>query len=123
MLSRESKICNMSGNMEKTSFPDIILKRDNYEEWSQFAKRKLNKTPMMLTWIQGNQDEEIDFTVILFQTRVVKVRQVAEPGSGRFTDVEEEEWHTHQVYMGEGPRAAEIVYKSVRHAKEQESRK
>ena len=104
----------MPASMEKSSFPDIILKRDNYEEWRQFILRKLNKTPMMLTWIQGNQDEEMNFTVIPFQIKVVKVRQVAEPVSGRFMDVEEEEFYTHQVYMGEGPKAAEIVYKSVR---------
>jgi hypothetical protein len=90
----------MNGSMENTSFPDIILKRDNYEEWSRFIKRKLNKTPMMLSWIQGNQDEEMDFTVIPFQTRIGRVRQVAEPGSWRFRDVEEEKWHTHQVYIG-----------------------
>ena len=113
----------MAASMEKSSFPDIILKRDNYEEWRQFILRKLNKTPMMLTWIQGNQDQEMDFTVIPFQTRVVRTQEVAEPGSGRTVDVEVEEWHTNQVYMGEGPKAAEIVYKSVRSAKEQDSRK
>ena len=113
----------MSSSIEKTAFPDIILKRDNYEEWRQFILRKLNKTPMMLTWIQGNQDEEMDFTVIPFQTRGVRTQEVAEPGSGRMVDVEVEEWHTHQAYMGEGPRAAEILYKSVRYRKEQESRK
>jgi hypothetical protein len=68
--------------MEKSTFPDIILKRDNYEEWRQLILRKLNKTPMMLTWIQGNQDEEMDFTVILFQTHVVRTQEVAEPGTG-----------------------------------------
>jgi hypothetical protein len=38
-------------------------------------------------------------------------------------DVEVEAWHTHQAYMGEGPRAAEVIYKSVRSAKEQDARK
>ena len=109
----------MTASMEKGAFADIILKRDNYEEWRQFILRKLNKTPMMLSWIQGNQDLEMDFTVIPFQTRVVRTQEVAEPGSGRMVDVEVEEWHTNQVYMGEGPKAAEIVYKSVRSAEEQ----
>ncbi len=92
----------MSGSMEKGAFPDIILKRDNYEEWWQFWEsgyelilRKLNKTPMMLTWIQGNQDEEMDLTIIPFQTRIVRTQEVAEPGTGRKVDVEVEEWHTH----------------------------
>jgi hypothetical protein len=31
---------------------------------------------MVLTWIQGNQDEEMDFTVIPFQTRVVRTQEV-----------------------------------------------
>jgi hypothetical protein len=78
---------------------------------------------MMLTWIQGNPDEEMDFTVIPFQTHVVRTQEVAEPVTERTVDVEVEEWHTHQAYMGEGSRAAEIVYKSVRYAKEQDSRK
>ncbi len=65
----------------------------------------------------------MDFTVMPFQTREVKTQEVAESGTGRMVDVEVEEWHTHQAYMGEGPGAAEIVYKSVRQAKEQESRK
>ncbi len=38
-------------------------------------------------------------------------------------DVEFEEWHAHQVYLSEGPRAAEVIYKSVRNAKEQDARK
>jgi hypothetical protein len=75
---------------------------------------------MTLSWIQGNQGEEVDFTVIPLPTRT---QEVAEPGSGRLVNVEEEEWRTHQVYMGEGPRAAEIIYMSVRQAKEHDFRK
>ena len=105
----------MAASMEKSSFPDIILKRDNYEEWRQFILRKLNKTPMMLTWIQGNQDQEMDFTVIPFQTRVVRTQEVAEPGSGRMVDVEVEEWYTNQVYMGMQGSRAPVRRRIVRH--------
>ncbi len=38
-------------------------------------------------------------------------------------DREVEEWHTHQAYLGEGPRAAEMVYKRISQAKEQDARK
>jgi hypothetical protein len=68
-------------------FPDIILKRDNYEEWSRFIKRKLNEVRMMIGWIQGNVDAEIDFSVIPIQTRVVRSQEVAEHGTGRMVDV------------------------------------
>ena len=113
----------MSASMEKESFPDIILKRDNYEEWNQFIRRKLNDVPMMVDWIQGNQDAEQDFTVIPFQTRVVRLRQVPEPGTGVLVDQDVEEWHTHPVYLGEGPAIAQTVYKRVSYAKEQDARK
>ncbi len=84
----------MSASVEKESFPDIILKRDNYEEWNQFIRRKLNEVPMMVDWIQGNQDAEQDFTVIPFQTRVVRLRQVPEPETGVLVDQDVEEWLT-----------------------------
>ena len=90
-----TKVINMSASVEKESFPDIILKRDNYEEWNQFIRRKLNEVPMMVDWIQGNQEAEQDFSVIPFQTRVVRLRQVPEPGTGMLVDQEVEEWHTH----------------------------
>jgi len=113
----------MSASVEKESFPDIILKRDNYEEWNQFIRRKLNEVPMMVDWIQGNQDAEQDFTVIPFQTRVVRLRQVPEPGTGVLVDQDVEEWHTHPAYLGEGPAIAQTVYKRVSYAKEQDARK
>jgi len=78
---------------------------------------------MMVSWIQGNQDAEMDFTVIPFQTRFTRIQQVAEPGTGRTVDQEVEDWHTHQAYLGEGPRAAEMVYKRISMAKEQDARK
>ncbi len=84
--------------MEKESFPDFLLKRDNYEERNQFIRRKLNEVPMMEDWIQGNQDAEQDFNVIPFQTRVVRLRQVPEPGTGVLVDQEVEEWHTNPAY-------------------------
>jgi hypothetical protein len=65
---------NMSASIEKATIPDIILKRDNYEEWNQSIRRKLNEVPMMVDWIQGNQDVEMDFSVIPFQMRVVRLR-------------------------------------------------
>ncbi len=34
-----------------------------------------------------------------------------------------EEWHTHQVYMVEGPKASEMVYKRINYAKELNARK
>jgi hypothetical protein len=77
----------------------------------------------MVSWIQGNQDAEVDFSVIPFQTRFVRIQQVTEPGTWRIIDQEVEEWHTHQVYIGEGPRAAEMVYKRISQAKEQDARK
>ncbi len=88
--------------MEKRSFPDIILKRDNYEERRQFILRKLNKTPLMLTWFQGNQDEEMDFTIIPFQTRVVRTQEVAEPGTGRMVDLEVEKGILIKLIWGRG---------------------
>ncbi len=113
----------MSDSVEKGLLPTILLKRDYYEEWNQCIKRKLNEVPMMVSWIQGNQDTEMDFTVIPFQTRLTRIQQVAEPGTGRVVDQEVEEWHTHQAYLGEGPRAAEMVYKRISTAKEQDARK
>jgi hypothetical protein len=35
-------------SMEKSLFQDTVLKRDNYEEWNQFIRRKLNEVPMMV---------------------------------------------------------------------------
>jgi hypothetical protein len=109
--------------MEKTTIPDIILKRDNCEEWNQFIRRKLNEVPMMVDWIQGNQDAEMDFSVIPFQTRVVRLRQVPEPETGVLVDQEVEEWHTHPTYLVEGPAIAQTVYKRVSQMKEQDARK
>jgi hypothetical protein len=83
----------------------------------------MNEVPMMVFWIQGNQVADVDFSVIPFQTRFVRVEQVAEPGTGRIMDQEVEEWHTHQVDMGEGPRAAEMMYKRIIQAKGQGARK
>ncbi len=113
----------MTASMEKGLFPDIILNRDNYILMHQCIKRKLNEVPMMMSWIQSNVDAEMDFSVIPFQTLVVRTQEVAEPETGRMVDAEVEEWHTHQVYIGEGPRAAEVIYKSVCYAKEQDARK
>ena len=68
--------------MEKGLLPTILLNRDNYEEWNQSIMRKLNEVPMMVGWIQGNQDAETDFSVLPFQTRFTRIQQVAEPGTG-----------------------------------------
>ncbi len=95
----KTKVIKMSASVEKESFPDIILKRDNYEEWNQFIGRKLNEVPMMVDWIQGNQDAEQNFSVIPFQTRVVRLRQVPEPGTGVLVDQDVEEWHTYPAYL------------------------
>ncbi len=78
---------------------------------------------MMVSWIQGNQDVEMDFSVIPFQTRFMRIQQVPEPGTGQMVNREGEEWHTHQAYLGEGPRAAEMVYKRIFQAREQDARK
>ncbi len=118
-----TKVIKMSGSVEKEGFPDIILKRDNYEEWNRFIRRKLNEVPMMVDWIQGNQDAEQDFSVIPFQTRVVRLRQVLEPGTGVLVDQDVEEWHTHPAYLGEGPAIAQTVYKRISYVKEQDARK
>ncbi len=77
----------------------------------------------MVSWIQGNQDAEMDFTVIPFQTCFTRIQKVAEPGTGRVVDQEVEDWHTHQAYLGKGRRAAEMVYKRISMAKEQDARK
>ncbi len=77
----------------------------------------------MFGWIQGNVNAEMDFSVIPFQKRGMRTQKVAEPGTGRMVDQEVEEWHTHSAYMSEGPRAAEMIYKSVRQGKEQDARK
>jgi hypothetical protein len=42
---------------------------------------------------------------------------------GRVVDQEVESWHTHQAYLAEGPRAAEMLYKRISMAKEQDARK
>jgi hypothetical protein len=60
----------MSDSVGKGFLPSILLKRDNDEEWNQCIRRKLNEVPMMVSWIQGNQDADMDFTVIPFQTRL-----------------------------------------------------
>ena len=43
---------NMIASMEKATIVDIILnyilERDNYEEWNQCIRRKLNEVPMMV---------------------------------------------------------------------------
>jgi hypothetical protein len=109
--------------MEKGLLSSILLKRDDYEEWNQCIKRKLNEVPMMVGWIQGSQDAEMDLSVIPSQTRFTRIQQVAEPGTVRVVDQEVEEWHTHQAYLGKGPRAAEMVYKRISTAKEQDARK
>ena len=93
--SRE-KFSIMSDSVEKGLLPAILLKRDNYEEWKQSIMRKLNEAPMMVEWIQGNREAEMDFSIIPFQTRFMRVQPVAEPGTGRMVDQEVEEWHTHQ---------------------------
>ncbi len=54
---------NMDASMEKSNITDIILKRDNYEEWNQHIRRKLNEVPMMVDWIQGNQDAEVELSL------------------------------------------------------------
>ncbi len=64
----------------------------------------------------------MDFSVIPFQTRVVRNQEVVEAGTGRMVDQEVEELHTHPAYMGEGNRA-EFIYKSVRQVKERDARK
>ncbi len=69
--------------MEKELLPSMLLKRDNYEEWNQFIRRKLNEVPMMVSWIQRNQDAEMDFSLIPFQTRFMRIQQVPEPGTGQ----------------------------------------
>jgi hypothetical protein len=33
----KTKLLEMSASMEKTTIPDIILTRENYEEWNQSA--------------------------------------------------------------------------------------
>ncbi len=43
----ETKLLNMSASIEKTTFPDIILTRENYEEWNQSIRRKLNEVSMI----------------------------------------------------------------------------
>jgi hypothetical protein len=80
----------MSDSVEKV-ITQHSIQRDNYEEWNQFIRRKLNDVPMMVGWIQGNQDAEVDFSAIPFQTRFVRVQEVAEPGTGRIVDQEVEE--------------------------------
>ncbi len=104
----KTKVIKMSASVEKGSFPDFILKRDNYEEWNQFICSKLNDVHMMVDWIQGNQDAEQDFSAIPFQTRVVRLRQEPEPGTGVLVGQDVEEWHTHPAYLGEGPAIAQI---------------
>ncbi len=48
----------MSDSVEKGLLPTILVKRDNYYEWNQSIMRKLNEVPIMVGWIQGNQDAE-----------------------------------------------------------------
>ncbi len=119
----KTKLLNMSASTKKTTIPDIILTRENYEEWNQAIRRKLNEVPMMVDLIQGNQDAEMDFSVIRFQTRVVRLRQVPEPGTGVLVDQEVEEWRTHPAYLIEGPAIAQTVYKRISYIKEQDARK
>ncbi len=40
-----------------------------------------------------------------------------EPGTGRMMDQEVEEWHTHQLYLSEGQRVAEMAYKMISQAR------
>jgi hypothetical protein len=79
----KEKFLKMSESMEKELLPSMLLKRDNYEEWNQFIRRKLNEVPMMVSWIQRNQDAEMDFSLIPFQTRFMRIQQVPEPGTGQ----------------------------------------
>ncbi len=46
-----------------------------------------------------------------------------EPGTVRMVDHKVEEWHTHQAYLGEGPRAGDMVYKRISQARELNVRK
>ncbi len=46
---------------------------------------------MMVAWIQGNQDAEIDFSMIPFQTRFLRIQQVIQPGTGRMVEQEVKE--------------------------------
>jgi hypothetical protein len=96
--------------MEKGLLPSMLLKRYNYEERNQFNRRKLNEVPMLVSWTQGNQDAEMAFSVIPFQTRFIRIQQVPEPGTGQLVD-------------REVTRAAEMVYKRISQAKEQDARK
>jgi hypothetical protein len=91
---------------------DIMPKRNNCKEWSQFKKRKLSEVPMMVAWIKGDQEVEINFSVIPFHTRFLNIQQGPESGTGLMVDQEEEEWktkHTHQVCLSEGPNTAEMA--------------
>jgi hypothetical protein len=49
---------------------------------------------MMVDSIQENQDVEMDFNVILFQKRVLRLHQVPEHGTGVLVDQEVEDLHT-----------------------------
>ncbi len=69
----KTKLLKMSASIEKTTIPDIILTRENYEEWNQSIRRKLNEVPIMVDWIQGNQDAEMDFSVIPFLLQLSKL--------------------------------------------------
>ncbi len=42
------KVLKMTASMEKGMFPDIVIKRDNYEEWNLFIGRKLNEVPVIV---------------------------------------------------------------------------
>jgi len=75
-----TKVIKMSASVEKESFPDFILKRDNYEEWNQFIRRKLNEVPMMVDWIQGNEDAEQNLSIFLLCKRAR--RQEMDPAKG-----------------------------------------
>ncbi len=77
----------------------------------------------MVAWFQGNQEAEIDFGVIPFQTRFLRIQQGLEPKTGWMVNEEVEEWPTHQAYLGERPRAAEMVYKKISQEREQDARK
>ena len=78
-----TKLLKMSASMEKTTIPDIILTRENYEEWNQSIRRKLNEVPMMVDWIQGNQDAEMDFSVIPFEQIIKGKVEVRYQPTGR----------------------------------------
>ncbi len=67
---------------------------------------------MMVAWIQSNQYAEVDFSVIPFQTRFLKIQQVPEPGTGRMVDQEVDEWHTHQAWANVAIKVP--IYKSGR---------